>query len=140
MCAWNKWTILQDLVLAVVINTSAMLLSGASIEAVTWYPGTCTAFCTNVVLQLILPVPMMGQAATRAMAGKRYRFAFSVFVENLVFVTCISLTMAYVNTAGAGMVGAWLSTYIALVLIGYITSLMLYGVGRTAAVRRMVEG
>ena len=50
----------------------------------------------------------------------------SVFVENLVFVTLISLTMAYIQTAGEGMLHAWLSTYVQLVCIGYIASLGLF--------------
>ena len=105
MTKWTLGVILCDLVLAVVSNTSAMLL------------------------QLVLPVPATGQAATRFLASSRIRPVFSVFVENLIFVTCISFTMAVVQTpAGNSVVATWLSTYVWLVIIGYATSLVLYAV------------
>lgn len=126
MCSWERWTILQDLALAIVINTSAMLLSGVEFQPASWYSGTCAAFCTNVILQLILPVPIIGYAVTKKFANQSYQFIFSVFIENLIFVTLISLTMAYIQTSGEGMLQVWFSTYIQLVLIGYITSLVLF--------------
>lgn len=128
MCRWNLATILQDLVLAVVINTSAMLMTGAAFSFQSWYPGTCAAFGTNVILQLILPVPAIGQALSKPFAQSRWRFIVSVFIENLVFVTCISFTMALVQTGGAGVVDAWLATYARLVIVGYVTSLVLYAI------------
>lgn len=65
MCSWERWTILQDLALAIVINTSAMLLSGVEFQPASWYSGTCAALCTNIILQLILPVPIIGYAVTK---------------------------------------------------------------------------
>ena len=129
MTKWTLGVILCDLVLAVVINTSATLLSAAPISFRAWYPGTASAFFTNVLIQLVLPVPAAGQAVTRFLAGSRIRPVFSVFVENLIFVTCISFTMAVVQTpAGNSIVATWLSTYVWLVIIGYATSLVLYAV------------
>ena len=129
MTKWTLGVILCDLVLAVVINTSAMLLSAAPVSFQTWYPGTASAFFTNVLIQLVLPVPAAGQAATRFLAQSRIRPVFSVFVENLIFVTCISFTMAVVQTpAGSSIVATWLSTYGWLVCIGYVTSLVLYAI------------
>ena len=128
MTKWNLGVVLCDLVLAIVINTSAMLIGGAEINFVSWYPGTASAFFTNVLLQLVLPVPAIGQAVTRPLEGRAVRPVFSVFVENLIFVTCISFTMAVIQAAGRPVVDVWLSTYVYLVLIGYITSLVLFAI------------
>lgn len=136
MCSWNRLVILQDLVLAVVINTSAMLLVHAPIDFVTWYPGTCAAFATNVLLQLILPVPTIGQALTKPLADRLARFAFSVFVENAIFVTCISLMMAVLQAGDQPILEVWMQTYVALLFIGYATSLAL---GACARNRKFVE-
>lgn len=134
MCPINLITILMDVVLAIVINTSAMLLSGAPISFVTWYPGTCAAFATNIVIQLIIPVPRIAQALTSLLGDRTVRPVFSVFIENLIYVTLISFTMAVINTGGVGIVAAWLATYGRLVLIGYVTSLVLFAITHTRAV------
>lgn len=128
MTKWTLAVILCDLVLAVVINTSAMLLSGAPITFVTWYPGTASAFFTNVILQLILPVPAAGRMASSFLEGNAARPFVQVFVENLIFVTCISFTMAILQAGGQPIVEVWLSTYVPLVVIGYVTSLVLFAV------------
>ncbi len=133
MTKWSLSIILSDLVLAIVINTSATFLSGASFAFETWYPGTASAFFTNVLLQLILPVPAAGRLASKPLANSIARPLLSVFVENLIFVTCISFTMAWINTAGSGVIDTWLSTYVQLVLVGYITSLILYVIASKAA-------
>ncbi len=129
MTKWSLEVVLCDLVLALVINTSAMLLSGASITFQTWYPGVASAFFTNVLLQLVLPVPAWGQLLSRPLAASRTRPVLSVFVENLVFVTCISFTMACVQAPSVDLIVAtWLATYVYLVGIGYVTSLVLFAV------------
>lgn len=126
MCPWNRTTILMDLVLAIVINTSATLLAGAAFMPASWYMGTCTAFATNVFLQLVLPVPAMGQAVSRGLHAGLAKTLVSVFIENLVFVTCISLTMTAVQTGGNNLIAVWISTYVQLTLIGYVTSVILF--------------
>lgn len=129
MCKWNIATILCDLVLALVINTLAMLIGGAQITFQAWYPGVASAFFTNVLLQLVLPVSGFAAAVTSWAGKRRWRPIIQVFVENFVFVTCISFTMAVIQTPGGGdIVATWLSTYVALVLIGYVTSLVLFAV------------
>lgn len=129
MCKWNIATILCDLVLALVINTSTMLIGGAEIAFQSWYPGVASAFFTNVLLQLVLPVPGFAVAVTGWVGEHRWRPIVQVFVENFVFVTCISFTMALIQTpAGGDVVAAWLATYIQLVLIGYVTSLVLFAI------------
>ena len=81
---------------------------------------------SGVLLQLILPVPSAGQLLSRPLAGNRTRFVMSVFVENLVYVTCISFTMAVLQAEGRPVVDVWLQTYAQLVAIGYVASLVLW--------------
>lgn len=127
MLTWNLRAIVQDLVLAIVINTSATLLGGAPLELASWYPYTCAAFGTNVVVQLVLPVPAAAELLTRRLEGSAARPYVSIFLENLMYVTCISLTMALLQTpAGGNVVAAWLATYAQLMLIGYATSLVMF--------------
>lgn len=126
MTKWNIVTVLQDIVLAIVINTSATLLGGAPLEFASWYPYTCAAFGTNVLMQLVLPVPAAGQACTGWLAGRAGRPFASIFVENLIFVTGISLTMAFLQAGVSGLFNAWIATYVQLVCIGYVTSICLY--------------
>ena len=94
MCDWNIRVLVNDIVLALVINTSATLLAGAPMAWGTWYPYTCVAFTTNVVA--------------------------------LIFVTIISLTEAVTQVGPAQMLAAWSQTYLQLVLIGYVTSVVLF--------------
>ena len=128
MCPWNRTVILQDIVLAIVINTSAMLLTGAQITFPTWYPGTCSAFATNIIIQLIIPVPLIGQTLSKPLAASKARPILSIFVENLIYVTCISFTMACIQAGSRPIVDVWLQTYAYLVVIGYVTSLVLFAI------------
>ena len=130
MTKWSLEVIICDLVLAVAINTSAMLLSSAPISFSPWYPGTASAFFTNVLLQLVLPVPSIGAVLSKPLEGKGARWLLSVFVENFVFVTFISLTMAFVQHGVRPVFDVWLTTYPYLVLVGYAVSLVLYVLGR----------
>ena len=125
MCEWNRNLIIQDIVLAIVINTSATLLGGDPFDH-TWYTFTCVALATNVVGQMVLPTGAVARALTGWAGDAAWRVYVQVFIENLIFVTVISLTEAWVHTGGAGMVAAWLSTYVQLVLVGYVTSVVLY--------------
>lgn len=129
MCEWTRFTIVADIVLALVINTSATLLAGAPMELMSWYPYTCVAFGTNVVLQLILPVHGWAQGLSGWASDKSWGWLVEVFFENLIFVTCISLTEAYVHVGLEGIFAEWIATYAPLVLIGYVTSLVLCRVG-----------
>lgn len=125
MCEFNRSLIVQDLVLAIVINTSATIIDGAPFDH-TWYTFTCVALATNVIGQLVLPTGSVARALTGWAGDAPWRIYAQIFVENLVFVTIISLTEAFVHTGGAGMVAAWLNSYVWLVLIGYVTSVTLY--------------
>lgn len=125
MCQWNRDIILQDLVLALVINTSATLLAGAPLAWGTWYPYTAVAFLTNVIAQLVIPTGSIARALTRSLEGHPARIWCQVFVENLIFVTIISLVEAFTQVGLDGMLATWWQTYLWLVLIGYVTSVIL---------------
>ena len=117
MCEWNRNLIIQDIVLAIVINTSATLLGGDPFDH-TWYTFTCVALATNVVGQMVLPTGSIARALTGWAGDAGWRIYVQIFIENLIFVTVISFTEAWVHTGGAGIVAAWLATYVQLVLVG----------------------
>lgn len=127
MCEWNRKLIIQDIVLAIVINTTAMLLGHDPFDH-TWYIFTCVALATNVLGQFLLPTGAWARALTGWARDAKWRVYAQIFVENLIFVTIISLTEAWVHTGGAGIVAAWLATYVQLVLVGYVTSVVLFRV------------
>lgn len=126
MCNWSRTVIIQDIVLAIVINTSATLLAGAELAWGTWYPFTCAALGTNILAQLVVPTGSIDRALTGPIGERTWRPYAQIFVENLIFVTIISLTMAFTQVGAAGMIAAWSQTYLYLVGIGYVTSVALY--------------
>jgi hypothetical protein len=126
MCDWNIKTVIQDLILAVVINTSATLLAGAPLEWSTWYPFTCVAFATNVLAQLIIPTGSIARLLTGPLGESPARVYVQIFIENLIFVTIISLTEAFTQVGLETMIPVWWSTYLYLMAIGYVTSVILY--------------
>lgn len=125
MCEWNRNLIIQDIVLAIVINTSATLLGGDPFDH-TWYIFTCVALATNVLGQFLLPTGSVAGALTGPLGDASWRIYVQIFIENLIFVTIISFTEAWVHTGGPGIITAWLATYAQLVLVGYVTSVVLY--------------
>ena len=125
MCEWNRNVIIQDLVLAIVINTSATIIDGAPFDH-TWYTFTCVALATNIIGQLVLPTGAVARALTGWAGDASWRVYAQIFIENLIFVTIISLTEAFVHTGGTGLVAAWLNSYVWLVIIGYATSVVLF--------------
>lgn len=127
MCEWNRKLIIQDIVLAIVINTTATLLGHDPFDH-TWYIFTCVALATNVLGQFLLPTGAWARALTGWARDAKWHVYAQIFVENLIFVTIISLTEAWVHTGGAGIVAAWLATYVQLVLVGYVTSVVLFRV------------
>lgn len=127
MCEWNRKLIIQDIVLAIVINTTATPLGHDPFDH-TWYIFTCVALATNVLGQFLLPTGAWARALTGWARDAKWRVYAQIFVENLIFVTIISLTEAWVHTGGAGIVAAWLATYVQLVLVGYVTSVVLFRV------------
>lgn len=130
MTKWNLYCIISDIVLAIVINTSATIITGAPLAFQSWYPYTCAALGTNILMQLALPVPAFGAFCAKPLRRWNGAWLADVFVVNLVYVTGISLTMALVQNGPNGIIEAWLVTYPYLVIIGYITSVVLVGIQR----------
>ena len=130
MTQWNTQIIVSDIILAVVINTSATLLAGSPLMWSDWYPLTCAALGTNIITQLFIPTSCIAQKITEPLKDKTYRIYFAIFIENLIFVTIISLTMAFTQVGHELMIQTWSQTFLWLVLIGYITSVILYHAGK----------
>ena len=130
MTQWNTQIIVSDIILAVVINTSATLLAGSPLMWSDWYPLTCAALVTNIIAQLLIPTSCIAQKLTEPLKDKTYSIYFAIFIENLIFVTIISLTMAFTQVGHELMIQTWSQTFLWLVLIGYITSVILYHAGK----------
>lgn len=84
------------------------------------------ALVANVIAQLLLPTGAVARALTGWAGDAPWRVYVQIFIENLIFVTIISLTEAFVHTGGPGLVAAWLNSYVWLVGIGYVTSVALF--------------
>ncbi|QWT17181.1 ABC transporter ATPase [Collinsella sp. zg1085] len=134
MTRWNTSTLVIDLVLACIINTTAMLVSAAPLSVLSWVPGTASAFCINVLLQLVLPVPAFAARITAPLKSAVVQHLAELFVVNACYVSCISLSMAYLATGGVNIFDFWWQSYITLLLVGYVATL-----GCDAAAQRLAH-
>ncbi len=120
--------LLQDLVLAFVINTAATILNGGFAGVGLYLIGMFQAFCINYVAGLILPTAKIGGAVAGGLglkAGTLPHQLVRIFVINAIFVTIISFTIALINCGLESRVWyVWLDTYPALHIVGYLTSLL----------------
>lgn len=120
--------VIQDLVLAFVINTTATILNGGFVDTWTYLVGMFEAFSINYVAGLALPVVKTGVAAAKATGLKEGSFPHKVvrvFVTNAIFVTIISFTIALINCGPVpDIVSIWIKTYPILHLTGFITSML----------------
>lgn len=121
--------LLQDLVLAFVINTSATILNGGFVSTSLYLIGMFEAFSINYIAGLIIPVAKIGTAAANLLHLKDGKFPHKlvrVFVINAIFVTIISFTIALINCGPVpNILEIWLKTYPILHLVGLITSLLI---------------
>lgn len=121
--------LLQDLVLAFVINTAATILNGGFQTTALYLVGMFEAFSINYIAGLIIPVENIGAAVASALglkAGRLPHKLVRIFVINAIFVTIISFTIALINVGADGKVfSIWLSTYPVLHLVGYLTSVLI---------------
>ena len=98
MCEWNRNIVIQDIVFAIVINTSATLLGGDPFDH-TWYTFTCVALATATSWGSSCFPSGPGARALTGWAGEAsWRVYVQIFIENLIFVTIISLVEAWVHT------------------------------------------
>lgn len=121
--------LIQDLVLAFVINSAATILNGGFRETSVYLVGMFMAFCINYVAGLMIPVEKIGRAVAGAVGLKDGSLLFKlvrIFIINAIFVTIISFTIALINLGPvSGLFSIWWSTYPVLHLVGYITSVLI---------------
>lgn len=121
--------LLQDLVLAFVINSAATILNGGFVETGLYLVGMFEAFCINYVAGLIIPVEKIGRAVAGSIGLKDGSFGFKlvrIFIVNAIFVTIISFTIALINCGPVpNILSIWIKTYPALHLVGFLTSVLI---------------
>jgi hypothetical protein len=121
--------LLQDLILAFVINSSATILGGGFTDTWRYLVGMFEAFSINYIAGLIIPVERIGGAVAKGVGLKEGSLPHKlvrVFVINAIFVTIISFTIALINCGPVeDLVSIWLTTYPVLHLVGYVTSLLI---------------
>jgi hypothetical protein len=121
--------LLQDLILAFVINSSATILGGGFTDTGVYLVGMFMAFSINYIAGLIIPVERIGRAVAGGLGlrdGSLPHKLVRVFVINAIFVTIISFSIALINCGPVtGLVSIWLTTYPVLHLVGYVTSVLI---------------
>lgn len=121
--------LIQDLVLAFVINSAATILNGGFTETSVYLVGMFEAFSINYIAGLIIPAERIGRAVAGGIGlkdGKLSHKAVRVFVINAIFVTIISFCIALINVGPVPQLfSVWWSTYPILHLVGYVTSLLI---------------
>lgn len=122
------FTLIQNLVLAFVINSAATILNGGFADTWVYLVGMFEAFSINMVAGFMIPVPKIGKSVAGALKLKEGTFLHKlvrVFVINAIFVTIISFSIALINCGPVpNIVSIWITTYPILHLVGLLTSLL----------------
>jgi hypothetical protein len=121
--------LVQDLVLAFVINSAATILGGGFQDTGLYLVGMFEAFSINYIAGLIIPVEKIGRAAAGGIGLKDGSLAHKVvrvFIINAIFVTIISFTIALINCGlVSDIFSIWFRTYPVLHIVGFVTSLLI---------------
>ncbi len=121
--------LLQDLVLAFVINTTATILNGGFQTTDLYLVGMFEAFSINYIAGLFIPVEKIGRAVAGGIGLKDGSFPHKlvrIFIINAIFVTIISFTIALINCGPvSNIVSIWIKTYPVLHLVGFVTSVLI---------------
>lgn len=121
--------LLQNTILAFVINSAATILGGGFVSPGMYLVGMFMAFSINYVAAIIIPVDRIGNFVAGAIGlkdGKLLHKLVRVFVVNAIFVTIISFTIALImNGPVPNIFAIWWSTYPVLHLVGYVTSVLI---------------
>lgn len=121
--------LLQDIVLAFVINSAATILGGGFTDTGVYLVGMFMAFSINYIAGLIIPVEKIGRAMAGGIGLKDGSFLYKlvrIFIINAIFVTIISFTIALINCGPVpDIVQIWLGTYPVLHLVGLVTSMLI---------------
>ena len=123
------FTVIQDLILAFVINTTATILNGGFADIGMYLVGMFQAFSINYVAGVMIPVPKIGMAAANALGLREGTFthkAVRIFGINAIFVTIISFCIALINCGPTPSVFvAWIRTYPILHIVGLVSSILI---------------
>ncbi|MCF0136170.1 MAG: hypothetical protein HUJ69_07085 [Lachnospiraceae bacterium] len=121
--------LLQNTILAFVINSAATVLGGGFVTPGMYLVGMFMAFSINYVAAIIIPVDPIGRKVAGALGLKDGQFLFKlvrIFIVNAIFVTIISFTIALImNGPVDNLISIWWSTYPVLHLVGFITSVLI---------------
>lgn len=121
--------LIQDIILAFVINSAATILAGGFTETSVYLVGMFEAFSINYIAGLIIPVEKIGCAVAGSIGlkdGSWLHKLVRIFIINAIFVTIISFTIALINVGPVPEIGKiWISTYLVLHVVGLVTSLLI---------------
>ncbi len=121
--------LIQDLVLAFVINSAATIMSGGFAGTGVYLVGMFMAFSINYIAGLVIPVERISRAVAKGIRLKDGSLPFKlvrIFIVNAIFVTIISFTIALINLGPTpDLFRIWWRTYPVLHLVGYITSVLI---------------
>ncbi|MBP3872415.1 MAG: DUF2798 domain-containing protein [Lachnospiraceae bacterium] len=121
--------LIQDLVLAFVINSTATILGGGFKETGLYLVGMFEAFSINYIAGLIIPVEKIGRAVAGGIGLRDGSFAHKlvrIFIINAIFVTIISFTIALINCGPVpNIFSIWIKTYPVLHVVGFVTSVLI---------------
>lgn len=121
--------LLQDLVLAFVINSTATILGGGFKATDLYLVGMFEAFSINYIAGLFIPVEKIGRAVAGGIGlkdGSLPHKLVRIFIINAIFVTIISFTIALINCGPVpNIVSIWIKTYPILHIVGYVTSVLI---------------
>lgn len=121
--------VIQDLVLAFVINSTATILNGGFTDTWVYLVGMFEAFSINYIVGLMIPAPKIGTAVADGIGlkpGTLLHKIIRIFITNAIFVTIISFCIALINLGPVhGIVAVWWKTYPILHLVGLVTSIFI---------------
>lgn len=123
------WNVITNVCMALSINTAATLLGGGDTLS-GWVSGCCCAFTINTIAAVILPVGRIGawfaKDVCKVPFGSIGEFLARNFIINAIYVTIVSFCMALIHVGlTQELVSVWLSTYVQLHIVGFITSLII---------------
>lgn len=124
-----KWNVLTNVLMAISINSTAVILAGGD-TAAGWVKGACCAFTINTIAAAIIPVGMIGAwfagTVCKQRPGTFGEMLARNFIINAIYVTIISFCMAAIGVGfGSDLIPVWLSTYPILHLVGLATCLVI---------------
>ena len=126
--SYLRWNVITNVLMALSINTTAVLLGGGSSLA-DWFLGCCGAFTLNTVASVVFPMGKIIKWFVTDVCKQTSGFPEMLarnFIVNAIYVTFVSFCMAIIHVGLNGStVGVWLQTYFQLHIVGLITGLII---------------